>query len=174
MIACNFSTQATEASLQRNNLGLPINNLPQPQLLVVNSISACLVRLTALWTEWRQSMAIALPKKMLWPWPLTSAPENLFSNAQSHVEYLYQVPFKSVHYVKRNRFTRNRFWRTTDGGTAYLKTYCLRRGFFDGGGKKNACLCHYTDWFYQYEQIVWCRNVRSFPHPFYLLQATHR
>jgi len=33
----------------------------------------------------------------LWPWHLTSDLESLFSNAQSHDEYLCQVLFKSLH-----------------------------------------------------------------------------
>jgi len=42
--------------------------------------------------------------------------------------------------LQRYRVSVNR--RTTDGRTAmaYLKTYCLRRGFFDGGGKIKGCL----------------------------------
>ena len=54
----------------------------------------------------------------LWPWPLTSGRENIYSNAlHSHDEYLSQVSLKSVHYVRRYRVTRNMCWRTTDGRT---------------------------------------------------------
>jgi len=33
----------------------------------------------------------------LWPWPLTSDLENLFSNAHSHGEYMCQVPLKPAY-----------------------------------------------------------------------------
>ena len=34
---------------------------------------------------------------LLWPWPLTSDLDNLFSNCYSHNQYLWQVSLKSLH-----------------------------------------------------------------------------
>jgi len=56
-------------------------------------------------------------------WPTTCEPlqvnwsgdnlENLFENAHSHDEYLWQVSLKSLHYVKRYHANQNRINRQT-------------------------------------------------------------
>jgi len=47
--------------------------------------------------EMYSSAVIAITNSYIWPWPLISDLENLFSNVHSRGEYLWKVSLKSLH-----------------------------------------------------------------------------